>query len=300
MKDKNINGLKVSKILYEELKKYLDKHETNPTIVDISIGNDLGGLIYSRMKKKKIGEETNIEFQSVHYNKIIKTDLIKYIEELNNDENINGIMIQLPLPESLAMYEREILDTITPVKDVDGLTTTSIGKLSTFEDTFIPCAALGIEMLLKAYDIELTGKRVAILNRSNIVGKPLAQLMLKNNATPIICHSKTEDLKEITRKSDIVVAALNKKEYINADYIEKSSVIVDVGVHKNIEGKIVGDVDYNAVIEKAKLITPPTGAVGAMTICMLAYNVAKSVYGEEINRVLEGGILKAKEIIKRI
>ena len=299
MKDKNINGTKVSKVLYEELKKYLDNHEIKPTIVDISIGDDFGGLMYSKMKQKKINQETGIEFQSIHYDKITKTNLIKYLKKLNKDENVNGIMIQLPLPKNLAKYEREILDTITPSKDVDGLTTMSSGKLSIGTDTFVPCTALGIEMLLKAYDIKLTGKTVAIINRSNIVGKPLAELMLKNNATPIICHSKTKNLKEITRKCDIVVAALNKKEHIDADYIEKSSVIIDVGVHKNAEGKTVGDVDYNAVIEKAELMTPPTGAVGPMTICMLAYNAAKSVYGEEINEILKTGVEKAKEIIKQ-
>lgn len=294
---KNVDGTKISKILYNDLKKYLEEHPINPTIVDISIGDDFGGLMYSKMKQKKIKQETGIEFQSVHYDKISKTELIKYIKKLNSDKKINGIMLQLPLPKNLSKYEREILDTINYKKDVDGLTTISSGRLSIGIDTFVPCTALGIETLFKVYNISLEGKKVAIINRSNIVGKPLFHLMLKNNATPVICHSKTIDLKENTSNCDIVIAALNKKEYVTKDFIKKNAIVIDVGVHKNAEGKTVGDVNYDDVQNKAALITPPVGAVGPMTICMLAYNAAKSVYGEEINVLFEKSINKAKKQI---
>lgn len=298
MKNKNIDGIKVSKVLFEELKKYLDNHKIKPTIVDISIGNDFGGLVYSRMKKKIITHETGIRFESIHYDKISKDDIVEYIRRLNEDNSVNGIMLQLPLPESLAKDEREILDTISPMKDVDGLTTVSIGRLSVGLDTFVSCTALGIEVLLKVYNIELKGRKVAIISRSNIVGKPLAQLMLRNNATPIICHSQTSNLKEVTRDCDIVVVALNRNEFITGEYIGENSIIIDVGVHKNEEGKIVGDVCYDDAVQKAKLITPPVGAVGPMTICMLAYNVAKSVYGDEVSDVLEKGLEKARDFVE--
>lgn len=294
---KNINGNLVSSVLYEELKNYLESKSKIPSIVDISIGDDLGGLMYAKMKQKKINQETGISFESVHFDEISYEELINYLEKLNNSTDVDGIMLQLPLPENLKEYQREILDTIAYQKDVDGLTTTSIEKLNIKEDTFIPCTALGIETLLKAYDIPLVGKTVAIINRSNIVGKPLANLMLRDNATPIICHSKTTNLKETTSRCDIVVAALNKQEFITQEYIKDGAVVIDVGVHKNEFGKTVGDVDYNDVYEKSALITPPTGAVGPMTICMLAYNATKTIYGEEVNSVLEAGIEKARKLI---
>lgn len=296
MKSKNIDGKTISKVLYSELKNYLLNKEI-PTIVDISIGDDYGGLMYAKMKEKIINQETGINFKSIHFDKITYEELIKYLQDLNNDDNINGIMLQLPFPSYLKDFERDILDTIDPKKDVDGLTTLSAGKLMVAKDTFVPCTALGIETLLKTYNINLTGKTVTIINRSNIVGKPLAQLILQNNATPTICHSKTTNLKEITKCADIVIAALNKKEAITKEYIKEDAIIIDVGVHKNNEGKTVGDVNFSDVYEKASLITPPIGAVGPMTICMLAYNAAKSIYGSEINDLLDNGIKKAKDII---
>ena len=160
---KKINGTQVSEILYQELNKYLTMQKSKPKIVDISIGDDFGGLMYSKMKQKKITQETSIGFESVHFSEINHDDLIKYINELNNNKDITGIMLQLPLPKNLKEYEREILDLIFPSKDVDGLTTTSAGLLSVGEDTLIPCTALGIEVLLKSYDVSLVGKTVAIL-----------------------------------------------------------------------------------------------------------------------------------------
>ena len=295
---KKISGIDVRKILYEELRNYLLTRENPIHVVDISIGDDFGGQMYSKMKQKKISKETGIDFESIHFTDINKDKLESYIEMLSKDSEITGIMLQLPLPGILKDYEREILDKISPTKDVDGLTTSSIGKLVLGEDTLIPCTPKGIETLLHAYDVPLEGKKVAIINRSNIVGKPLAHLMLQNNATPIICHSKTRDLKEVTRESDIVVAALNKQEAITADFIKEGAVVIDVGVHRNEEGKTVGDVDFASVYEKSSLITPPTGGVGPMTICMLAYNSAKSVYGKEVDEVLQQGIEKAKVLTK--
>ena len=296
--DKKINGLQVSSILYEELRNYLVKRDKKVSVVDVSVGNDFGGQMYAKMKKKKIQKETGIDFQSVHFDNPSLEELEDYIKSLSENPSITGIMIQLPLSEDLRLYERRILDTISPQKDIDGLTTTSIGRLTLNEDALIPCTPHGIETLLKAYEVPLVGKKVAIINRSNIVGKPLAHLMLRNHATPIICHSKTTDLASITKNWDIVVAALNRQEYITRDFIKEGAIVIDVGVHKNQEEKTVGDIDFDDIYPQASLITPPTGAVGPMTICMLAYNSAKSVYGEEVDEVLEQGISKAKALIK--
>lgn len=297
--NKKINGLQVSNVLYEELNKYLlMKQAIIPRVVDLSIGNDLGGQLYAKMKEKTITNKTIIDFMSVHFNEMSKEELEDYITRINADKTITGMMIQLPLPKNLKEAERRLLDMISSKKDVDGLTSLSAGKLSTGATTLIPCTPRGIETLLKAYDIDLEGKKVAIINRSNIVGKPLAELMLQNNATPIICHSKTKDLASITRDCDIVVAALNKQEFITADYIKDGAIVIDVGVHKNKDGKTVGDVAFDDVYNKVSLITPPTGAVGPMTICMLAYNSAKALHGREVDEVLENSIEKAKQLVK--
>lgn len=297
--NKTIDGSLVSGILFEELNKYLDKKQLLPTIVDISIGEDFGNKMYSKMKEKTITSKTPIKFISKHFDKISYIELREYIESLNKETTVTGIMIQLPLPSNLKEKEREILDTINPKKDIDGLTSKSINNLIKNQDTLVPCTALGIKTLLKAYDISLKGKKIAILNRSNIVGKPLEQLMIKEGATPIVCHSKTKNIKAITKECDIVVVAINKQEYITENFIKDQAIVIDVGVHKNKEGKIVGDVDFKNIYQKTSLITPPTGAVGPMTICMFAYNSAKSIYGKEINQIIEKGIKKAKVEIKR-
>ncbi len=296
--NKKINGLLVSNVLYEELNKYLLKKDALPRVVDLSIGNDFGGQMYAKMKEKKITNNTLIDFTSIHFEKMQKEELEEYIKRINEDDTITGMMIQLPLPDNLKQEERNLLDMIDPRKDIDGLTSISAGKLNSNISTLIPCTPLGIETLLKAYDISLEGKKVAIINRSNIVGKPLMHLMLRNNATPIICHSKTKNLKETTKECDIVIAALNKQEFITADYIKEGAIVIDVGVHKNKAGKTVGDVSFDEVYEKASLITPPTKSVGPMTICMLAYNAAKSLHGQEVDEILQNGIEKAKKLIK--
>lgn len=298
MENKNIDGKTVSQILYQELRKYTETKSKKPTIVDISIGEDFGGLVYAKMKKQTLEREVNFDFINKHFKTITKDNLIAYINELNANSSIDGIMIQLPLPADLEKYEREILDTIDYKKDIDGLTTTTLGKLFTNQSCLAPCTPSGIINLLKIYNVDLIGKNVVIINRSNIVGKPLEQLFLLENATTTLCHSKTKELKDITSKADILVVAMNKQEYITDEYIAPGAIVVDIGVHKNHDGKIVGDVSYSSVYDKISLITPPTGSVGPMTIAMLAYNAAKSLYGEEINDVLERGIEKSKKIIR--
>lgn len=293
---KNMNGNYVSDILYTELNKYLENKEV-PSIVDISIGDDFGSLMYSKMKEKTINNKTGIKFKSIHFDIISKDELINYIKKLNSDNSVNGIMVQLPLPNDLKEYKREILDSISVGKDIDGLTSYSIKCMENGKYNFIPCTALGIETLLKCYSVRLLGKKVAIINRSDIVGKPLSYLMNRNFALPVICHSKTENLSSITKECNVVIAALNKRKFIDSSYIKSGATIVDVGVHKDDNGKIVGDVDYLDVYDKVSLITPPVGGVGPMTICMLAYNVCKALYGDEIYNVLENAIEKVKETL---
>lgn len=294
--NKDITTNKITKILYEQLNNYLTTKDKIPYIINISIDNEYSNEVFSKMKEKTLSKETIIKYKNIHFNKITYQELSYYIKELNDAQDITGITICLPLPDYLKEYEREILDTISPSKDIEGLTSTSIGLLLTNQNTFIPCTALGIETLLKIYNITLEGKQVAIINRSNIIGIPLTNLMLRNDATPIICHSKTENLQSITKKCDIVVVALNKPEYITKEYLSEDAIVIDVGVHKNSLGQIVGDVDYKDVINKISLITPPTNSVGPMTICMLAYNSAKAIYKEEVTNLLEQAINKAKTI----
>lgn len=300
MIDKKLNGTEVSKILYEELRGYLYDKNPSSKIVDISIGNDLGGEMYAKMKKKKIESEIGFSFESKHYSEISYSELISVINNINNNPNVCGLMFQLPLPEYLRKNERDILDHISYLKDIDGLTSTSLGNMMVGTESFIPCTPKGIITLLKVYGVDIIGKNVCIINRSNIVGKPLEQLFLKENATTTICHSYTNNLKDITNQSDIIIAALNKQEIITSDYVKKGAIVIDVGVHKNERGKIVGDVDFNDVYSQASLITPPVGGVGPMTVCMLCYNAALSLYGKKIEEVLENGIEKAKlKILKK-
>lgn len=297
--EKRMNGTLVSEVLYDELRSFLDEKSDKPLqLIDISVGDDFGGEMYANMKKKKLEKMVGYLVESRHYSSISFDEFVKVIEEINNDIHINGVMLQLPLSKELNDHERSILDHIDWRKDVDGLTTTSIGRLVVGEESLEPCTPKGIITLLKVYGVDIVGKKVVIINRSNIVGKPLEQLFLRENATTTICHSKTENLCGICKDADIIVAALNKQEMIDGSYVKDGAIVIDVGVHRNHEGKTVGDVKYDDVYEKSLLITPPTGGVGPMTICMLAYNTAKTKYGREIDEVLEKAIEKAKLLVK--
>lgn len=299
MNSKDITSTKITKILYEKLNNYLITKTNALTIVNIIIGDNQASSIHSKMIEKNLTKETNIKVNTVYLNDISYQELKEYINKLNNDLSINGITLELPLPNYLKPYEREILDTISPSKDIEGLTSTSIGLLSTNNPHLIPCTPLSILTILKCYNISLSGKTIAILNRNNHIGKPLAHLLLNNDATPIICHSKTANLKQITKDCDIVIAALNKPEYITSEYLKEDSIIIDVGVHTTNKGQITGDINYKDVYNKVSLITPPTNSIGPLTICMLAYNTAKSIYQDEIDKLLDQAILESNSLIKK-
>ena len=273
MQEKIINGKECSTILRNELKKEIEKFETKPGLVDIQIGNDEASNIYIA-SKKKAAENLGINFHHVHFeNGTSEEEIINKILELNNDNSINGILIQLPLPKGYD--EKKLINYINPDKDVDGLTELNMGKLFLGKKCLVSCTPSGVLELLKYKNIKIEGKHVVIVGRSNLVGKPLIELFLKENATVTVCHSKTEDLANYTKQADILVVAVGKKHLIKEDMIKENSIIIDVGINRE-NGKIYGDVDFDNVLSKVKYITPVPGGVGPMTIAMLLNNVVLS------------------------
>jgi methylenetetrahydrofolate dehydrogenase (NADP+)/methenyltetrahydrofolate cyclohydrolase len=272
-----IDGKKVSSHIIEniitEVKSLKLKTEKSPGLAVILVGNDPASAVYVRNKNKTC---TKIGFQS--FENILPSDtseliLLNLIDELNNNENVNGILVQLPLPKHISSYK--ILKAIKPEKDVDGFHLENVGRLVTGNAAFKPCTPAGIIQLLDYYNIDLEGKNAVVLGRSNIVGKPVAFLLLEKNATVTICHSRTKDLSTITRQADVLIAAIGKPNFVTADMVKDGSVIIDVGINR-VDGKLVGDVDYQAVSQKVSLITPVPGGVGPMTIAMLMANTLQS------------------------
>ena len=273
MQEKIINGKECSTILRNKLKDEIEKFETKPGLVDIQIGNDEASNIYIA-SKKKAAENLGINFHHVHFEDgTSEEEIINKILELNNDDSINGILIQLPLPKGYD--EKKLINYINPDKDVDGLTELNMGKLFLGKKCLVSCTPSGVLELLKYKNIEIEGKHVVIVGRSNLVGKPLIELFLKENATVTVCHSKTEDLANYTKQADILVVAVGKKHLIKEDMIKENSIIIDVGINRE-NGKIYGDVDFDNVLSKVKYITPVPGGVGPMTIAMLLNNVVLS------------------------
>lgn len=271
--NKIIDGKECSKLLREKLKKEIDGFDKKPELVDIQIGNDEASSIYIH-NKKIASEKIGIKFHHIHFDDNTKEEIIiKKIEKLNNDKNINGILLQLPLPNGYD--EKKLINYIKPEKDVDGLTEYNVGRLFLNKKCLTSCTPLGIIELLKYKNIELKGKHIVIVGRSNLVGKPLISLLLKEDATITVCHSKTNNLKYYTKMADILIVAVGKKHLITKDMIKDNSIIIDVGINRE-NGKIYGDVDFDNVIDKVEFITPVPGGVGPMTITMLLSNVIDS------------------------
>lgn len=240
----------------------------------IMVGDDKASQIYVKNKSKAC-QEIGIKFEEYFLgNDIKQEELIELIQKLNLDKSINGILLQSPIPKSLDI--NEAFRIILPEKDVDGFNPINVGKLCLNQETFVSCTPYGIMKMFEEYDIDLTGKNVTILGRSNIVGKPLIQCCLNKNATVTVCHSKTKDLKEHTKNADIVISAIGKAKFVTADMIKDGAVVIDVGINRDESGKIVGDVDFEKVSSKASYITPVPGGVGPMTIAMLMNNVIKA------------------------
>ncbi|OPX47873.1 tetrahydrofolate dehydrogenase/cyclohydrolase catalytic domain-containing protein [Clostridium thermobutyricum] len=277
-----IDGRKVSLEIKEEIKNFvLNRKKANksiPKIASILIGNDEGSIYYQN-SQEKVATSLGVEFLKIKLDeKITEENVIKEIYRLNNDNSISGIMILLPLPKGL--NEKNIVNAISPKKDIDCLTYESVGKLYLGEETFIPCTPESILTLLKSYNVQLEGKEVVIIGRSNIVGKPAFQLLLNQNATVTICHSKTKNLQEICKRADVLIVAIGKPKFINSNYIKRGAVLIDVGT-SSYEGKITGDIDFENVKDKAALITPVPGGVGALTTTLLIRNSCKALENSE-------------------
>ncbi len=272
-----IDGKRISAEIKEEVKKEvaaLAEQGRKVSLAVIQVGNDPASSVYVGNKKKAC---EYVGIQSLSYElpeETTEAELLKLVDELNNRADVNGILVQLPLPEQIS--EDKVIQAISPDKDVDGFHVQNVGRLSVGEDGFVSCTPAGIIELLKRSDVSIEGKECVVIGRSNIVGKPMAALLLRENGTVTVCHSRTKDLKEITKRADILVAAIGKPRFITADYVKDGAVVIDVGIHRNAENKLCGDVDFESVEPKAAAITPVPGGVGPMTIAMLMVNCLKS------------------------
>ena len=274
---KIIDGKKLAKTTRENLRlevEELKKIGINPKLAVIMVGNNSASQIYVRNKSRAC-DEVGIEFEEYLLPATTEqSELLNLIDKLNKQEDINGILLQSPIPDGLDI--NEAFRKISPEKDVDGFHPVNVGKLVLGQDTFVSCTPYGIMRMFEAYNIDLEGKNAVVIGRSNIVGKPMSHCLLNKNATVTICHSRTKNLAEITKRADILVAAIGKAEFVKADMVKEGVVVIDVGINRTEEGKLKGDVDFENVSKKASYITPVPGGVGPMTIAMLMNNVVKA------------------------
>ena len=272
-----LNGKELAKKIRSNLKievEELKKQGKYPKLAVIMVGNNQAYSIYVRNKSKACNE-LGIDFEEYLLpEETTMQELLSLITKLNEKKEVKGILLQSPIPAHLDI--QKAFEKISPKKDVDGFHPISVGQACIGQDTFIPCTPLGIVKLLEEYQIPVEGKNVVILGRSNIVGKPLMQCMLKKNATVTICHSKTRNIKEMTRQADILIAAIGKPKFITEDMVKENAVVIDVGMNRLENGKLCGDIDFEGVEKKASYITPVPGGVGPMTIAMLMQNVVKA------------------------
>ena len=270
---KIIDGKKISEEIKTELKAEIKNCFIKPGLSVIQIGNRDDSNRYVAAKQKA-ALEVGINFNLYHYEEDAdEREIVNKIKELKNDEYVDGIMIQLPLPEKF--NEKRLVNLILPSKDVDGLTDRNIGRLVGNKDPLVPCTPLGIVELLKRSGVEIEGKHVVIVGRSMLVGKPLLHLLLNENATVTICHTRTSDLKKMTLQADILVAAMGNPMFITKDYVKEGAIVIDVGIN-TINTGLCGDVDFDKVSKKASMITPVPGGVGPMTVTMLLKNTLRS------------------------
>lgn len=273
-----IDGKAISTAIKDELKdkvEALKKEGKNATLAVIQVGEDPASSIYVKNKKKAC---EYIGIGSVSYELPEDTSeekLLSIVDDLNNNPEITGILVQLPLPKHID--EDKVIKAISPLKDVDGFHVENVGKLCVGEKGFVSCTPAGVIQLLKRSNVEISGKNCVVIGRSNIVGKPMALLMLRENATVTICHSKTTNLKEICKTADILIVAIGKPRFIDASYVKDGAVVIDVGIHRDENNKMCGDVDFESVKDIASKITPVPGGVGPMTIAMLMSNCVSAI-----------------------
>lgn len=272
-----IDGKALANKIRQELKiecNKLKKEGIIPKLAVIMVGDNQASKIYVRNKSKAC-QEVGIDYEEYILNAdITQEKLINLIDSLNNKKDIHGILLQSPIPNNLNI--NEAFQKISYKKDVDGFNPINVGKLSIGQDTFISCTPYGVMKMFEEYNINLEGKNVVILGRSNIVGKPLLQCCLNKNATVTICHSKTKDLKNITKNADILISAIGKSKFVTKEMVKKDAVVIDIGINRDENGKLTGDVDFENVKDIASYITPVPGGVGPMTITMLMNNVIKA------------------------
>ena len=269
-----ISGKIVSEKLRSELKdeiaEFKNKNGVTPGLAVVMVGNNPASAVYVKNKHKACLDVGIESYQIEFPEDITEEQLLSKIDELNADDKVNGILVQLPLPSGIS--EERVIERISPEKDVDAFHPSNVGRIMIGNYSFLPCTPAGIISLLDHYKIEISGKRCAVVGRSNIVGKPMALLLTERNGTVTLCHSRTKNLDMILRESDIVVVAIGKAEFLRADMIKPGAVVIDVGINRTSDGKLVGDVAFGEVSQVASMITPVPGGVGPMTITTLLQN----------------------------
>jgi methylenetetrahydrofolate dehydrogenase (NADP+)/methenyltetrahydrofolate cyclohydrolase len=281
---KILDGKKLAERLTENLKKevdeYVNKGYNPPTLATILVGNDPASELYVRLKHRAC-KTIGIESIMISIPEDVSVEMIqRRIDELNENKNVHGILLQIPLPSHLSQYESELIQRISSKKDVDGFNNQNRGKLFEYDEELAACTPKGIITILEHYDIEIEGKDVTIINRSNLVGKPLIFMFLKRNGTISVCHTKTKDIERYIKQADILVVAVGEPNFITKEMIKENAVIVDVGTNR-VDGKLCGDVDFEGVLDKVKAITPSPCGVGPMTIYSLMENTI-TVYKKQV------------------
>lgn len=273
-----IDGKLISSQIKDEVKERvaaLKAKGRKVTLAVILVGEDPASQVYVNNKKKAC-EYCGINSESFELPETTSEgELLSLIDKLNKDADVDGILVQLPLPKGID--EDKVIMAIDPAKDVDGFHISNVGSLCVGRKGLVSCTPAGIIELLKRYNITIEGKECVVIGRSNIVGKPMALLLLRENGTVTVCHSRTKDLKDVTKRADILVVAIGKPKFIDASFVKDGAVVIDVGIHRNEEGKLCGDVDFDSVKDKTSAITPVPGGVGSMTIAMLMNNCVAAV-----------------------
>jgi methylenetetrahydrofolate dehydrogenase (NADP+)/methenyltetrahydrofolate cyclohydrolase len=278
-----LKGNELGKKYNEAIKNYSDKRKAKglkvPCLAAVLVGHDGGSIFYVNNQRKKC-EKLGVDYRLIQMDTdTSEKKLIEKIEELNNDDNVNGIILQLPLPKHI--NEKKVTSAIAFSKDVDGQTDINMGRFYKGDKCFIPCTPKGIVELIKSIGEKIEGKNAVVIGRSNIVGKPTAQLLLNENATVTICHSRTQNLKEICSSADILISSIGKPGFVTEDFVKEGAIVIDVGT-SSVNGKITGDVCYDDVIGKAAYVTPVPGGVGALTTTMLILNTCEALEGDKI------------------
>ncbi len=270
MEQKIINGAELAKKVKDEVKQEIETNNLNVCLAVIIVGDNPASRVYVNSKKKDCQE---VGIESLEYalpENTTQEELLNLVDRLNNDPNVNGILVQLPLPKHID--ENMVIEKISPLKDVDAFHAINVGKIMIGDYDFLPCTPAGCMELIKSTGVEISGKNAVVVGRSNIVGKPMAMLLLHENATVTICHSKTKNLPEICKTADILVAAVGIPNFINKDMVKEGAIVIDVGMNRLPDKKLCGDVDFNDVLDKVSKITPVPGGVGLMTRAILMKN----------------------------